>query len=873
MGFKKKGEVPDIPLKDLSKLYDTYFDRLPPSPPSKPQKYNPNIRLEESTESERRNEAIRVVITYISLNVITIVLIHLSVSPIAKPHEVLPITLNITALRWFKALCCIWGIITAFYNGLGTYHLLKKLRGKFKDQEEEEEKWTRYRNIKKLLKELRGDEDDDEEGEWDRDSKRDMVGSSLFGDRNDRRADTTPAWYGNKNPWRQSHSESYAAARAKATGKFKSFGPMTPRMLLSKEDIIPEEPDEDNIDATAAPTESQGCQPSGLSLALNTQLAVGNEGNCSTVLEEDEDEEDEEQKSAFQGLSSTSNSATSAISYYRRKRKGKGKRKSKGKCRSVERKPNEGIACTSPACSRRYGVDGSSSSHSCALCSTSSSSGLDRDRMFLYAVYKDPAEEEDYPLKATENLTSPSSHMQSGSSVEPVSSYDDGTNHPQLPPPQSPVQEQQQPEMSDAEREELEAQKMRNDELSRVLEQGNHQEQQAALANMKHDVMVRIAEKLAIAASESVVEEEPRNKTPGLDDQEDGQQRAEEEDQNLEHGQISLPRPQGRWSRAISLFKFKHLNPYQLPTRFYPFKLLKSKDQTKIPKPEKVDGEDDDVSVSLSTKKRTKVKRSRIAILVLAIVAMTMVTSMPPLLLIGGDIIAHDYQFEHACDGARWDILLDASGLHPQQDNNYNRAVFLDRHSQGFERSFTMNLEGMSSYGNGKDVSLILKRRGYVFYLSDKDLKDQPNNGKSVRFPYPVVIAYDMLKHSYYPHDTVKKNMDDSSFFKDGLYMNGTQCLFPNEGIWLEKVEQDGYCGQPKRLLKNGFDERILWTVIDDRKDCTRFRMCGSDVATRRQVTIATGMILLRVAFASNCCSKEGRGTQSPIKIGTPDSN
>ncbi|EPS36051.1 hypothetical protein H072_10419 [Dactylellina haptotyla CBS 200.50] len=241
-----------------------------------------------------------------------------------------------------------------------------------------------------------------------------------------------------------------------------------------------------------------------------------------------------------------------------------------------------------------------------------------------------------------------------------------------------------------------------------------------------------------------------------------------------------------------------------------------------------------------------------------------LMTLLPPFLAIGGEIIAHDFQFQHACDRVRWDIRLDSSGLHPEQNNIYNRATFKDRRGKGYEKEFMMNLEGMSTYGNGLDFSLVNQRRGYVFYLSDRDLANQPDGGESVKFPYPVVVAYDMLKHTYYAHDDIWKDLNDESFFDNGAFMNGTMGIFPSEGIWLEKKEKDGYCGQPKRVLKNGYDQRIIWTVVDSRTDCTVLRVCASGKATRRQVVIATGMILLRLTMSATCCSK-GSGDAEPV--------
>lgn len=139
----------------------------------------------------------------------------------------------------------------------------------------------------------------------------------------------------------------------------------------------------------------------------------------------------------------------------------------------------------------------------------------------------------------------------------------------------------------------------------------------------------------------------------------------------------------------------------------------------------------------------------------------------------------------------RRDIKLDASGLHPGHDNKFDRAIFKGRRGKSYEKEFMMDLEGMSTYGNGLDLSLINQRRGYVFYLRKKDLANQPDEGESVRFPYPVVVAYDMLKHAYYAHHDIWRDLNEESFFDSGVFMNGTLGIFFSESIWFEKKRKE----------------------------------------------------------------------------------
>ncbi|KAF3930593.1 hypothetical protein ABW19_dt0204615 [Dactylella cylindrospora] len=506
-----------------------------------------------------------------------------------------------------------------------------------------------------------------------------------------------------------------------------------------------------------------------------------------------------------------SNSATSAGEFAQKRRKAKNKDKEKEPTSPQRDSQNrlEGFECTSPTCQKlRQGIDGStsSSSQSCPHCSGSSTSWTEREKQLRRALKKARAAQSSSrgdkasAVQGDEN-DGVSSDQETGSSIAKQESS--GIQSPDRaylrPGSGSSRREHETPSGSDQTTSGPQRQQTRA--MKEIVASGTYHDQQAAMAHMNNVIWSEVGEHFERQVR---IQAEPPIRDRGTN------------------------------ARTSHWWSFRKSKKIQEEVEMADLKKMKKL------KPEGQPG---------------RVRRR--PLLVAIIVACCIMTTLPPFLSIGGDILAHDYQFNYACNGYRWDIKLDASGLHPEQNNIFNRAVFKDRRGRGYEKEFMMNLEGMSTYGEGLDVTLVDQRRGYVFYLSPKDLANQPDGGESIKFPYPVVVAYDMLKHAYYAHDTVWRDLNDESFFDAGAFMNGTLGIFPNEGIWLDKWEKDGYCGQPKRALKNGYDQRILWTVVDDRKDCTLLRVCGSNQATRRQVVIATGMILLRLAMSATCCSKQ----------------
>ncbi|KAK6356318.1 hypothetical protein TWF718_000679 [Orbilia javanica] len=753
--------------------------------------YDPTLRLErQSSPQEKRNEAIRVGSTYTLLNLVTIILIHLSISPVLAPHDFNVVTNSRGGMIAFKIFCGVWTIITAFYNCMLGGYGIRCLRKKW-EREEAESHWNKYRDPK-VEKE---DEEENEEG--DEDNKSEEWNSNGPGSK---------VWFANNNPYtaaRRTHSGHFAAARRNK----RLSHPMEQYHLHTEhEPIMEENGDGDIVKATEEEVIRWKEQQEERKVSFPNLRSDG--GGSVSRHAEAYPFSQTELDTAQSSTTTWSNSATSA-GEFARKRKAKGKKKGKKK----DEKPKEGLTCSSPTCGKAKYGDGSSGSSNwgtCAHCSSSSTPSWERDRYpkIRRVMNPDP--------QSSSGSGEGSSRQQSEVSKDQDALRDesDGEDKPERRP------SQQSKSGASSDREEFDCDPVLEQTrvMRDIITHGSYYDQQAALQHMNSVIWSEVGTHMERQVR--IQEPPPPVKDP--------------------HEERVKP------SRWWSFMKRRGSYPPNTDTEMV---------RVTEPQPPSTP------APSVHGAKETRRRRYLIAIILTLSGIMTL---LPPLIAIGGDFIAHDYQFHHACDGVRWDIKLDASGLHPEQDNRFNRAIFKDRRGKGYEKEFMMNLEGMSTYGGGIDLSLVNQRRGYVFYLSKKDLANQPDGGESVMFPYPVVIAYDMLKHAYYAHHDIWRDLNDESFFDNGAFMNGTLGIFPSEGIWLEKKERDGYCGQPKRVLKNGADQRIIWTVVDDRKDCTVLRVCASNKATRRQVVIATGMILLRLALSATCCSGKAAGDSGP---------
>ncbi|KAF3101714.1 hypothetical protein TWF706_005472 [Orbilia oligospora] len=592
-------------------------------------------------------------------------------------------------------------------------------------------------------------------------------------------------WFANNNPYtaaRRTHSGHFAAARRKQ----RISHPMEQYHIHAEHEPIMEETADGDIIKTGKDGTAHWKDQNEERRVSFPNLKSPGEGSVSRHAEAYPFPKDE-LDTAPSSTTTWSNSATSAGEFARKRKKGK----KRGKKKDV--KPKDGFTCSSPTCRKAKYVDGQGSSGSsswdtCAHCSSSSTTSWEKNKYpkDRRVVNPDPQ---------SSSLSGEGSSKQQSDDSKDQDAAEDGSDREDKPE-RKPSQQSKSGVSSDLEGSEYEPVLEQTRIVRDIITHGTYYDQQAALQHMNTVIWSEVGGHMEKQATL----QDPV--TP-----------------IAENSQEEKSKPSRWWDLRSRIPSSQAVDIEMVE--------LKEPQPPNAPAP------------NIHKIKETRRRRFLVALILTVCSIMTL---FPPFIAIGGDVVAHDYQFHHACDQMRWDIKLDASGLHPEQDNRFNRAIFKDRRGKGYEKEFMMNLEGMSTYGGGLDLSLVSQRRGYVFYLSKKDLANQPDGGESVKFPYPVVVAYDMLKHAYYAHHDIWKDLNDESFFDNGAFMNGTLGIFPSEGIWLEKKERDGYCGQPKRVLKNGADQRIIWTVVDDRKDCTMLRVCASNKATRRQVVIATGV-------------------------------
>ncbi|EWC45306.1 hypothetical protein DRE_00705 [Drechslerella stenobrocha 248] len=724
--------------------------------------YDRELRIERSSPEEKRHEALRVTLTYTCINVVSIVFIHLSISPVVDPHRFDPVSSSKAGLIAFRVFSGIWAIITAFYNCvLGCYAFRLMLR-KWKEEE-----------AAGHLNTYRTPRDGREEEERREEAGSEAAQSSLWDENN---VPGTAMWFANNNPYtaaRRTHSGAFAAARR---SKRLLHTADQYQIHTDHEPILEESTDGDcNVDAEEwSDDKIVEEEPEEITFPnLVRARALGSE----SVARHADSYPFSRGEEATSSTTTWSNSATSAGELARKKNMERERKKRRSK-KKDDKKAEEMITRV--------------------------------EKMGPTALNGQSSGEGSFSMSAT-TTSEVSGDPKSPTGTGERDAANDGSER---------RSHRSSSRASDRSEPETDPQRERTRMMKSIISHGSYRDQQAAFHHLNHAIWAEVGDNMTGQIQfEQPAPVEPAN---GREDpQSSSSSGSSGTGPKTKWWDLTIPLPQSR--RQVNKTDPK---PKEAP---------KAKD---------------------GSAQARKEKWNRRYILACIILACTIMTFFPPFLVIGGELIAHDYQFQHACDNVRWDIKLDASGLHPEQDNVYNRAIFKDRRGKGFEKEFMMNLEGMSSYNDGLDRFLVNGRRGYVFYLSRKDLEHQPDNGESVKFPYPVVVAYDMLKHAYYAHDDVWKDLNDERFFDNGAFMNGTVGVFPSEGIWLEKKERDGYCGQPKRLLKNSYDQRILWTVVDDRRDCTMLRVCGSSKATRRQVVVATGMLLLRLAMSATCCSK-----------------
>ncbi|KAK6335677.1 hypothetical protein TWF696_002443 [Orbilia brochopaga] len=769
--------------------------------------FNGVFYQERVTREERRHEFLRIVFTYALLNGISILLIHLTIAPIIDPHVYKPVTAKKVGVIIFRLFSGCWSLITAFYNFVGCVFAIRGFRRWWKDWNNEYE-LSIARAPQDDVEEIV--EEDIEEDEEEYEDAEEELGQSTAVGFYPPAEDMTVSVdaFARNNPYtavRRMHSGNYAAARKSKRGSY----PLEPYRTPADHDPIIEEPaDEEDLDITGSDSRDDSGQ--GREAFFPNLPAAGVSVPRIADLYPFESTE---QATSSKAASPNPATATDEPAKENRPENKKKDRKGKGVVRfkNVDDDDDDG---KQNATTEGQKATQDTSTTSIDTPTPPKSVGLAQR---IVDAFSPNARVETSADRSDGSGSAGATGVRRLRSVLPISKKADPEN----------------------ENPHAEFEAWRTEIVKRMIAYGTHRDQLAVTNIMNNAIWSQVGDhmKRELLLEIQRKEEERRERElmrqwlrvqqlRELEARERAENRATSwrqlRSRELSHGQHSQrPSPSSRSPRARG------------------------------PAPQVTEA-----SEKTTPETWRHSRWLRFVIFTIGILFCTLVTVVPPFLAIGGDFIAHDYQFIHGCDRARWDITLDASGLHPEKDNIYNRAIFKDRLGRGFEKEFTMNLEGMVTYGAGLDPSLINEHRGYVFYLSKRDLAYQPDGGENVKFPYPVIVAYDIFKHAFYAHEDIWRDLNNEEFFDESAFMNASMSIFPTEGIWLEKEEEDGYCGQPKRLLKNDFDERIIWTLVDDRKDCTTLRVCASRKATRRQVVIAVGTILQRLTLSASCCAK-----------------
>ncbi|KAJ6259211.1 hypothetical protein Dda_6109 [Drechslerella dactyloides] len=748
------------------------------------------IYRDRSSPEERFHETIRVIVTYVILNICSIVLIHLNMAPLIDPHFYRPVTTDKVGFIIFRIFSGAWAIITGFYNLTGCMYALRWLRKQWKKEDDEGE----FNSVIRTQSNAR------EEGEGR------ATGATLWesGGRPARGAVGSTEWFANNNPYtavRRTHSGTFAAAR-RTRRQMQQFGAY--RLPVEHEPIMEEPTDVDEDYESGTGINSTAGRVSERSRPQITFPNVPPRGVTVPRIADSYPFAPEEL--AASSTTTWSNSATSAGDLAKKKAEKK---------RADKRKENK---APKPKDEEDEGEQ-----------NATTEGGL--------------------TSRKTTKLKHRASDASSVSAGSDASGSASEGSEGDVSKPSSARRRRGHRSTSDRPDAQSEQESDRSQAIEKIVRDGSYHDQQATFRHLNKAIWSEVGEQMQRLAA--------LDQQPASEKSSSVKPQATPDDSKVAPSAIN--------SNSAPIWK-RWLGPQPPSMNAEPVINEKSSQppqESPARNNEPADRQPDETQEEPTPKPYAKRCR-RMTVLAAGAIFATIVTLIPPFLTIGGSMVAHDYQFVHGCDKARWDIRLDASGLHPERDNVYNRAIFKDHQGRGFEKEFMMNLEGMATYGVGLDASLVKKHRGYVFYLSDRDLAKQPDGGENVLFPYPVIVAYDNLKHAFYPHDDIWRDLNNDAFFDTSAFMNVSMTVFPSEGIWLEKEEQDGYCGQPKRVLKNNLDQRIIWTVVDDRKDCTVMKVCGSPQATRRQVVIAVGTLLQRLAVSSTCCSK-AVGDSAPV--------
>ncbi|KAF3918436.1 hypothetical protein ABW21_db0201552 [Orbilia brochopaga] len=767
--------------------------------------FNGVLYRERLSRDERRHEIIRIIFTYLVINAISVVLIALTLGPVLDPHRHKPVTTTKVGLIIFRIFSGIWSLATAFYNGVGSLFAIRWLRKKWKRED------AQFEPVPVQVEDNKPQDNRDVEDNEVRPPRTGLYSAEA-------EAARSAQLFAQNNPYtavRRMHSGAFAAARRSRRSSY----PLEPYRTPANHASIAEEPDDeeggwsdDRYDSSASEGRAEITFPN-----LPARSADG--GSAPRLA----DSYPFARPAAMpitrlsrSPIAKPLNPTTSAgdaakANKTENQNENQEKKKKSGKPLWRQKKEND-----------EEGQDATTEGQTAAQ---GQETGL----------LKTPTKPKSAKLAPRVHNSPSASGPSAGESSSDMSDGSQSTG------PLSPQRRRLIPRLSSqtpgpAVDPVEEWRRQRTATMERMVYHGTHRDQLAASGIMNNAIWSQVGDYM----NEQLILE----------------QQASQQQPPQNNSQESLDGSTEASSSAGAAPRRQRRNPGLSNERQSSLPPSPSQGPVRAGENQPAGPEATEAGNPVPVRGWRQSKWLRFLIAAGGLFFCIIVTIFPPFLAIGGDFIIHDYQFIHGCDKARWDIKLDASGLQPEKDNIYNRATFKDRLGRGFEKEFVMNLEGMATYGVGLDASLVKEHRGYVFYLSKQDLSKQPDGGENVKFPYPVIVAYDSFKHAFYAHGDIWRDLNNEAFFDESAFMNASMSIFPTEGIWLEKEEEDGYCGQPKRLLKNDFEQRIIWTLVDNRKDCTSLRVCASRRATRRQVVLAVGTILQRLTLSASCCAK-----------------
>jgi len=259
--------------------------------------------------------------------------------------------------------------------------------------------------------------------------------------------------------------------------------------------------------------------------------------------------------------------------------------------------------------------------------------------------------------------------------------------------------------------------------------------------------------------------------------------------------------------------------------------------------------------------KRNRISNKRRTILLTCIVLSPLITMLsvafvviPVFITCWGPKTMHDYMFDHACGADTWDIRLVGRPLLGTKD--HVQAYFKSPQTQ---ESFRMLLQPVHDVRKSSSLLLYLSSSNQLYKYNHQDKQ-------FVEEIFPLLVQYDFQNSTYWTPKTVPAGVSalEPEYFKDfslfrvsdrALVMDPRSYSFPSENLWIDVLEKDGECGEPKVVLKDQSNQPFIWTVLRKRTDCAQLKMCAIQGASRRQVVVVAGKVLQRMMAVTECCS------------------